>query len=290
MDPGRPAGRHSTFEPGGRVPALITSVSTLLPLSIIHDQALCLRHWEWSETSQTAALFTRLHGVVRVLAKGSRRPRSPYSGGLELLSLAEIGFIPKANSELALLTSWDLRQSFPALRRSLAVHNTGLYIADLLFTFVRDHDPHTRLYDAAVAALSRARTPEEAPIELLRFQWALLEHAGYRPQLESDARTGEEIGQAATHLFAPSLGGLLASEPTGAEAASPVWRVRSETLRALRAIAGSPAAGVQAAAATTSPTPLAVDRANRLLASYLRHILGFEPPTMSVLFGERLAR
>ncbi|MFN7020135.1 MAG: DNA repair protein RecO [Phycisphaerales bacterium] len=259
-------------------------------MSIIHDQALCLRHWEWSETSQTAALFTRLHGVVRVLAKGSRRPKSPYSGGLELLSLAEIGFIPKANAELALLTSWDLRQSFPALRRSLAVHNSGLYIADLLFTFVRDHDPHTRLYDAAVAALSRVRTPEEAPIELLRFQWALLEHAGYRPHLDSDVRTGEEIGQSPTHLFAPALGGLLASEPTGAEAALPVWKVRLETLKALRSIAAWEATDVRTPAASTSPNPQAVDRANRLLASYLRHILGFEPPTMSVLFGERLAR
>ncbi|MCC6321969.1 MAG: DNA repair protein RecO [Phycisphaerales bacterium] len=252
------------------------------------DEALCIRHWEWSETSQTAALFTRLHGVVRVLAKGSRRPKAPYSGGLELLTRAEIGFIPKANSELALLVSWDLRQSFPALRRSLSIHNTGLYIADLLFNFVRDHDPHTDLYDATLAALEAMTSPRDGPGELLRFQWALLEQCGFKPQLEVDVRTGEALPDLPAALFSPSLGGVLAAGNRQTESESPAigdaWRVRLETIRLLRGIALG-----RELAPTVQPAAATIDRGNRLLASYIRHILGFEPPTMPVLFGGRLA-
>lgn len=250
-------------------------------MSVVIDEAICLRHWDWSETSQTAAVFTRQRGVVRVLAKGSKRPKAPYSGGVELLSRAEVGLILRPNSELALLTYWDLKQSYPALRSVLSVHNTGLYMADLVFNFVRDHDPHTELYDAMTVALGAMRTAEDAPRMLLRFQWTLLDQAGFRPQLEGDVRTGELLAEASEYLFNATLGGLTAS------AGSPeigVWRVRAETVRLLRGIAES-GSGVVIPADTA-----AVDRANRLLASYARHVLGSEPPTMAVLFGDRLAQ
>ena len=249
----------------------------------LQDEALCLRTWDWSETSQTAAIFTRLHGVVRVLAKGSRRPKAPYSGGLELLSRAEISFIPKPNSELALLTSWDLRQIFPSLRTVLSIHNTGLYMADLVFSFVRDHDPHTELYDAMLTSLAAMKTAADAPPVLLNFQWALLDQCGFRPQIEADVRTGEALPADREYLFSPSLGGVhAANEAPGQPLSAGAWRVRAETIDLLQSVANSipPAA----------PVPAAVDRANRLLASYARHILGTEPPTMPVLFGDRLAQ
>lgn len=250
----------------------------------LHDQALCLRHWDWSETSQTAAIFTRLHGVVRVLAKGSRRPKGAFSGGIELLGRAEVGFIPKPNSELALLTSWDLRESFPALRRVLNVYNTGLYMADLVFGFVRDHDPHTELYDAMLAALGAMRTAADAPSQLLIFQWVLLDQCGFRPQIDADVRTGEALADESHYLFSASLGGVHSARDRAGSAPSPsgaAWRVRAETIELLRSLNAAP---------SPPSDPPSIDRANRLLASYARHILGAEPPTMPVLFGDRLAQ
>jgi hypothetical protein len=54
------------------------------------DEALCIRQWDWSETSQTVSLFCRTHGIVRGLAKGARRERSSFSGGIDLLARGEI--------------------------------------------------------------------------------------------------------------------------------------------------------------------------------------------------------
>ena len=39
-------------------------------MGTIHDQGVCIRHWDFSETSQTVSLFGRSLGVVRGLAKG----------------------------------------------------------------------------------------------------------------------------------------------------------------------------------------------------------------------------
>lgn len=247
------------------------------------DEAICLRHWEWSETSQTVALFARGHGVVRALAKGSRRPKAPYSGGVELLTVAEIGFIARPQSELALLTYWDLRRTFPALRNSLFAHNAGMYLADMVLQFVRDHDPHPALYDAALLALERTDAPtgESGTIAaaLLGFQSAMLDECGFRPQLMNDARTGDPLAPLDEYLFHPELGGLIAPNDTAPPGG---WRVRSETVDLLRAVAsGEP---------TESAAEVALDRGNRLLASYARHILGYQTSTMTALFRDRLAQ
>jgi recombinational DNA repair protein (RecF pathway) len=115
---------------------------------------------------------------------------------------------------------------------------------------------------------------------LVVFQWRLLDECGFRPQIEADVRTDEVLGDEMEYLFSPSLGGVLAPSD-GAVAGT--WRVRAETLELLRR-AAEPAPDLSGA------TAAGLDRANRLLASYARHVLGSQPATMPVLFGDRLAR
>jgi DNA repair protein RecO (recombination protein O) len=247
------------------------------------DEGICIRHWEWSETSQTVALFSRGHGVVRALAKGSRRPKAPYSGGVELLTSAEFGLIVRPQSDLALLTYWDLRRTFPALRTVLAAHNAGMFVADMILQFVRDHDPHPGLYESTLATLERMQSAAEVPAALLAFQWSLLGECGFRPQIDADVRTGEAFEGEGELLFHPGLGGLLGSKDTPAEITSSAWRVRAETVAMLRRVADE---GVPPGEAPVT----AVERANRLLASYGRYVLGYQTSTMTVLFGDRLAQ
>lgn len=246
----------------------------------VSDDAVCIRHWDWSETSQTVSLFTRGHGLVRALAKGSKRPKSPYSGGVELLTRGQASFIIRPSSELALLTAWDLEETFPALRRALAAHNAGLYMADLVQHAITDHDPHPGLYDQMVASLrelsGEAGGGGVGPA-LLRMQWALLVETGYAPMLDESAAPAPGPGGA--YLFSAAHGGLVGD---GMERGAGAWPVRPETIGLLREIArdrGFDAAGVPAAV---------VERANRLLAAYIRHVLGREPPTLRVVFGPGL--
>ena len=239
-------------------------------MATIVDEAVCIRHWDWSETSQTVSLLTRAHGIIRGLAKGARREKGAFSGGIELATLGELVAIVKPTGALATLVSWDLRETYSGVRRSLGAFHAGMYAIDLVHHSVTDGDPHPGLFGAVRTVLGALGADEQANERvLLEFQWALLTETGYRPDL------GEVVvGEVA--LFSPDLGRVVAF---GQDA----WRVRASTLALLSAMDGE---GLGAGA-----DPDQVRRANRLLAAYLRHVFGREVPSMRALgWGEPLGR
>jgi len=243
----------------------------------IRDQAVCIRHWDWSETSQTVSLFSREHGLIRGIAKGAKREKGPFSGGIDLLTRGEVMAIVKPHNPLSTVTAWQLMEIFPGPTRSLGAHYAALYMADLIQHLFEDADPHPPLYDALIEALRSLADPTQVGAAALRFQWTLLTEAGYRPVLDRDARTSEPLPEAeATLAFSPSAGGVVTD--TGG---SDRWRVRAATVHLLRRLAQ--ANGDFAAAVTGQAS--AVARANRLLAFYIRYLLDREPNTMPYFIG-----
>lgn len=245
----------------------------------IHDEAICIRQWDWSETSQTVSLFAREVGVFRAVAKGSRREGAPFSGGLEVLTRAGLTASLKRTGALSTLTSWDLRDAYPAMRQELPRFHAGLYVADLIHHALRDDDPHPRLFDECVGALAQIggsldQQPGDAPMALLHFQWALLVETGRAPVLDAAADTGEHLNQAGSYVFDPSLGGLVADTPRHAESG---WRVREHTVELLRLVAQN---------ADPDVTDEVISRANRLLGAHIAWGLEGPLPTAPMALGE----
>ncbi|MEX2216510.1 MAG: DNA repair protein RecO [Phycisphaeraceae bacterium] len=280
-------------------------------MSRFKDQAVCIRHIDWSETSQVVALFTREQGKVRGLAKGSRRT-SPgaiarFSGGIDLLTRGEVIATIKPTTELAAITEWDLQDPFHHLRTDLTAWRLGMYAADLAGALTADHDAHPVTFDAMVrfleaigeeSAKPRAAGGPGAQAVLLRFQWDVLSDCGFKPELKVDVRSGEALderdgaGAAASAasgalVFDARAGGLtreaVESVAAGRVSSGGPWRVRKETVALLRSLdEGKGAAAVEAMDAER------LTRANRLLCVYVRAIVDRELPTMGfVLNGER---
>lgn len=112
--------------------------------------------------------------------------------------------------------------------------------------------------------------------------------------LDADVRNGEALADARAYLFNPGLGGVYPEGAVGE--AGTAWKVRAGTIDLLRRLGADGLEGVAVGASGAggksegTGDPHAVERAGRLLASYLRYVLGAEPPTMSLVFGPRLPR
>lgn len=244
----------------------------------IRDEAIVVRRWDWSETSQAALLFCREHGAVRGLAKGAKREKSSFSGGLEPLTRGEVGAIVKPNSELATLTDWNLTEIFPGVRATARGFLISHYIADLIRQGVRDSDPHPALWDATIRALRALVDRESAELALLHFQWALLQETGYRPDATALAKRTDALSRPdGAWVYDPQRGVVIsAGERTDGD---DVWAMRTDTAALVLALArgDTPVAG-----------PETIERANRFLAACARWAFGEPLPTMERLFGTSL--
>ncbi len=228
----------------------------------VRDQAICVRQWDWSETSQTVSLFARELGVIRAVAKGAKREKASFSGGLEVATRGEMLAIVKAGDTLANLTSWDLQEIFPALRRKLGVFYAGMYLLDLVQQSIRDQDPHPALFDALLEALRACEAGQErARAGVLWFQWRTLAETGVAPDLERAVGGESVVG------FSARSGGVV---PAPREAEAGVQRVRAETIAALRGVSRSAGPGGLEVSAES------LRRASGLLAWYVRESLGVE--------------
>jgi DNA repair protein RecO (recombination protein O) len=232
----------------------------------IKDEAIVLRELDWSETSQVVVLLSREHGKVRGLAKGSKR-QSPshlerFSGGFELLTRGQVVATTRPTA-LATVTEWDLHADRFALRHDWRAQRVALYGASVAEAMLAEEDPHPTAFDALDQFLDQAAGERDAA--LLRYQWALLVTTGFVPELKADVRSGEALNGARGLSFDARAGGLTR------EQGPDIWRVREATVRALRDGDGEPDA---------------MARANRLLCTYIRHLLDQQLPTMSYLLGE----
>ncbi|HIA71268.1 MAG TPA: DNA repair protein RecO [Phycisphaerales bacterium] len=230
-------------------------------MAILSDTAICLRCWDYSETSQTVSLLTKEHGMIRGIAKGSKRDNGAFSGGFDPLTRGSIVLRIKTNSDLATLTEWQLEHVWWTTRNNLAVNRGAIYMVDLVGRMLTDQDPHTNVYDSLLEALNRMEDGHEIDWPLLRFQWALLVETGYQPTLETVCENETVVA------FSSQTGGVV--EDTGE---IDRVRVRKETVNVLRML--------EEGSSIQATEPEALHRANRLLAHYLRDIIGIESSAM----------
>ncbi|MFI4883225.1 MAG: DNA repair protein RecO [Phycisphaerales bacterium JB064] len=243
----------------------------------LHDDAICLRHSEWSETSQLATLLCREHGLVRGLARGSRRERSAFSGGFELLARGHVVFFEKPTRELANITAWDLNHTHAQLRTDLPSLWAAMFAVDLMQRALPVREPHPRSFDELATLLAMPTIGFDA---LTTYQWALLDEAGHKPDLEGNIPPAPS--PRAVVYFLPESGRVEADKPAGLTTA---WPMRGRTLAALRSITERNEEGPRPRTDFDTDT---WTRAAAFLCTYWMWVLGRPIPAARAVFGDRI--
>lgn len=240
-------------------------------MPLVSDQAVCIRHWDWSETSQTVSLFSREHGVIRGIAKGAKREHSTFSGGIELMTRGEVVVSLKPTDALSTLTAWDLQETFRASRATLAGFYGGMAILDIVQHCLQPGDPHPGFYDAVVSGLRSLAEPGKERAAVLSVIWLALVETGHAPELSIDIRSAQPLADVPVYGFWPGLGGFSVEQMPPGLTAEPnlqtVWKVRRETLRFLRG---------QSSVKDGESGSDTLRRAMQLMLAYFRWVFGDE--------------
>lgn len=173
---------------------------------------LVLRVIEFSETSCVVQLYTRDFGKISALAKGARRPKSPFEAALDLLAVCRVVFLRKSSDALDLLTEARLERRFRAATRDLTRLYAGYYVVELLRELTDQGDPQPELFDAAVSTVRALDGASEPFGAILHFEWTALRMVGHLPALAECVGCGRALAAPGRVAFGMLAGGVLCGE------------------------------------------------------------------------------
>jgi len=132
----------------------------------------------WRETSLIVRAFTRDHGQIALIAKGAKRPTStlrPALSAFQPLSLSWSG-----KGEIKTMTRAECSGIRVLRGRDFL---SAWYMNELLLQLLPREDPHPVLFDAYDHALQQLAHGDRVTGALRRFEWILLQEAGYGTDL-----------------------------------------------------------------------------------------------------------
>jgi DNA repair protein RecO (recombination protein O) len=248
--------------------------------ALAETEALVLRRFDYSETSQIARLYTKSEGRLSVIAKGIKRPNRDLQGPLDLVCLATVAFTGGPETDLLVLRRYQVITGFPGLRRELERLIAALYLVDLLCEGTRDRDPDPALFDLWVESLRalEAADPAECDVLVLRAELGFLEASGFLPSFAACVRCGAGLGPTEPARLSAARGGLLCAG-CAAGAGDEGLRLTAGQRRTLAHLLGLAPARVR------SVTLLPRDRRllRRALTTLLEHVLEKDLPSAAFL-------
>ena len=119
-----------------------------------HSPAILIRRRAWGDTSWIVTWLTLGHGKVSTMARGARRPASPFSGKLDLFYMGEISFVLSRKSSLHALREVQILQPFDP--SGLPSSNLFLcsYFAELTDLVTEPGAPVSGIFDLLTRALT----------------------------------------------------------------------------------------------------------------------------------------
>lgn len=165
-------------------------------------RAHILHRYPYRDTSLVLDVLTEHGSRIGLIAKGARRPRSPFRGLMEPFQPLTIAWLGRG--ELGNLVSAEacgVPIGLPGTRLII-----GFYINELVLRLIQRHDPHPGLYEDyeyTLHQLAALQLSDKLGAErLLRlFEKHLLEAMGYALLLELDAQTHQPIDATKNYCY-----------------------------------------------------------------------------------------
>ena len=156
--------------------------------------AILLRKRKFSDTSLIVSWCTESFGCVQTMAKGARRPKSPFGGKLDLFFEAEISIVRSRKSDLHTLTEVVLKNPFPGIRSKYLRTQTSAYFVELIeICTERDHR-EPELFGLLRRAFGYLDENDPTPRAVGHFETELARIAGVHDQTSLKADPAFALG------------------------------------------------------------------------------------------------
>ncbi|MGH7572098.1 MAG: DNA repair protein RecO [Gemmatimonadota bacterium] len=180
-------------------------------MSIVRTEAFVLKAIRFGETSMIYRLFTRDRGVVPVMARGVRRPKSRFGAALGTFQRLLVTYYFREGREVQTLSGVDLLEAHRGIAASLARMDAAGRWFRFLQAVLPDGAPLEPLYALTVEGLERLeRVAAGGERRWETFhRLAAAATLGLAPHLEACVGCGRELPDGGELAFSISEGGLV---------------------------------------------------------------------------------
>jgi DNA repair protein RecO (recombination protein O) len=158
-------------------------------MNLARTAGVVLRTRPLTETSLIVQWLTRDFGRIATVAKGARRPKSPFRGQLDLFYVADLSFARSSRSELHTLREVKLLESNPGLRREMIFVQQASYCATLIEQTAEPDAPMPAVFHNFVNLLLQLPEYPAQPQAIFGFEMKWLQELGLKPSLAETSLT-----------------------------------------------------------------------------------------------------
>jgi len=142
---------------------------------------IILRTQSLTETSVIVNWLTPNLGRIATVAKGARRPKSPFIGKVDLFYEADFSFNRARRGELHILREVSLRKANGALRESILKLRQAAYAAGFIVQTTETETPLSNIYIVFEQFLESLCGHEPLPQTVYAFELKMLRELGLEP-------------------------------------------------------------------------------------------------------------
>ena len=198
---------------------------------LIKNEALILHSIRWHESSKIVTLYTRQQGMLKVIARGALRPKSPFAGRLESLNYIRCVISQKESRELQIITQVDMLDPFLKLKTNLNRLPYALAVAELIKKiFERGHKDEI-FFDFLIQTFRAFSKSDQPKIVFWYFLLKFISFLGFKPDFSKCTLCGQtEFKEGGWFVF--KNGALYCKNCVGSAGIS--TRLNQETIKFLR--------------------------------------------------------
>jgi len=157
-------------------------------MGLTETEALVLRTYNLAEADKIVVCLTRTAGLVRGVARGSRRIKNKFGAALEPFTLLQLTYYQKENQELVSLRDVEILKSHFGLFQDPQILPALAYMGDLVVEFSPPYQTNDRLFRMVTACLEAlTQSPHYLQSILRYFEIWTLRLEGFLPDLRSCA-------------------------------------------------------------------------------------------------------
>jgi DNA repair protein RecO (recombination protein O) len=172
--------------------------------------AVVVRAVDYGEADRIVTLLTRVRGKVSAIARGARKSRRRFAGGLGLFAHGRATVKVRRGADLALLESWQPLVDHTGLAADVARMAHAGYVCEIARDLSAADHPDAEVFDLVAETLAVLSAPDRPPcVETLRvFELRLLDALGFAPMLDRCTACGRDDLGGAGMRFDLSRGGV----------------------------------------------------------------------------------